>query len=55
MSENTVTHTPVMLNEVLNYLNIKKTGVYIDCTFGSGGHSRAILEQLEKGKLLAFE
>jgi len=44
-----------MLNEVLNYLNLKKGGIYVDCTFGRGGHSRAILEKLEKGKLIAFE
>jgi len=48
-------HIPVMLNEVLNYLNLKKGGIYVDCTFGRGGHSRAILEKLEKGKLIAFE
>jgi 16S rRNA (cytosine1402-N4)-methyltransferase len=57
MSENIEIHIPVMLNEVLNYLNIKKNGVYIDGTFGNGGHSRTILEKLEegKGKLIAFE
>jgi 16S rRNA (cytosine1402-N4)-methyltransferase len=48
-------HIPVMLKEVLDYLNLKKEGIYIDCTFGKGGHSRAILEKLEKGKLIAFE
>lgn len=44
-----------MLDEVLNHLNLKKGGTYVDCTFGKGGHSRAILEKLEKGKLIAFE
>jgi len=48
-------HIPVMLKEVLDYLNLKKEGIYIDCTFGKGGHSRAILEKLEEGKLIAFE
>ncbi|RHZ35487.1 16S rRNA (cytosine(1402)-N(4))-methyltransferase RsmH [endosymbiont GvMRE of Glomus versiforme] len=48
-------HVPVMLNEVLDYLNLKKEGIYVDCTFGKGGHSRSILEKLEKGKLIAFE
>jgi len=48
-------HIPVMLDEVLNHLNLKKGGTYVDCTFGKGGHSRAILEKLEKGKLIAFE
>jgi 16S rRNA (cytosine1402-N4)-methyltransferase len=48
-------HIPVMLGEVLDHLNVKKEGTYVDCTFGNGGHSRAILEKLEKGKLVAFE
>jgi len=48
-------HVPVMLNEVLDHLNLTKEGIYVDCTFGRGGHSRAILEKLEKGKLIAFE
>jgi len=48
-------HVPVMLNEVIEYLNIKKDGIYIDCTFGNGGHSKSILERLENGKLIAFE
>ncbi|CAH1755697.1 7434_t:CDS:10 [Entrophospora sp. SA101] len=48
-------HVPVMLNEVLDYLNLKKEGIYVDCTFGKGGHSRAILKKLEKGKLIALE
>ncbi|CAG8583297.1 9066_t:CDS:2 [Cetraspora pellucida] len=48
-------HVPVMLKEVLDYLNLKKGGVYVDGTFGQGGHSQAILKNLEKGKLIAFE
>jgi 16S rRNA (cytosine1402-N4)-methyltransferase len=49
-------HTPVLLAEVVAYLNIKPGGVYVDCTFGGGGHSRAILEQLgETGRLIAFD
>ncbi len=49
-------HQPVMLAECLEALNIKPDGVYIDATFGGGGHSRAILAQLgEKGRLLAFD
>ena len=55
MLETSKVHIPVMLREVLDCLNIKEDGIYVDCTFGNGGHSRAILERLKKGKLVAFE
>lgn len=49
-------HEPVMVNEVLKGLNIDPQGIYVDATFGRGGHSRAILEQLdEKGRLFALD
>lgn len=49
-------HVPVMLKGSLEGLDIKPDGVYVDVTFGGGGHSRAILERLgENGKLLAFD
>jgi len=49
-------HVPVMLSECLEGLNINPAGIYVDVTFGGGGHSRAILAQLnEKGKLIAFD
>ncbi len=49
-------HVPVLLQEALAALNIQPDGIYADCTFGGGGHSRAILQQLgEKGRLLAFD
>ncbi len=49
-------HNPVLLNETVEGLNIKPDGVYVDVTFGGGGHSRAILEQLgSKGRLFAFD
>lgn len=48
-------HVPVMLKECLEGLNIRPDGVYVDITFGGGGHSRAILEKLEGGKLFAFD
>jgi 16S rRNA (cytosine1402-N4)-methyltransferase len=49
-------HIPVMLNECIEGLDIKPDGIYIDVTFGGGGHSRAILDKLStKGKLIAFD
>ncbi len=49
-------HIPVMLSECLEGLQIKPDGVYVDVTFGGGGHSKAILERLgEHGKLLGFD
>ncbi|MXV52769.1 16S rRNA (cytosine(1402)-N(4))-methyltransferase RsmH [Pedobacter sp. HMF7647] len=49
-------HTPVMLRECIDALAIKPDGVYVDVTFGGGGHSREILKHLtEKGRLLAFD
>ena len=49
-------HIPVLLNETINGLSIKPDGVYVDCTFGGGGHSKAILEKLgPKGRLVTFD
>jgi 16S rRNA (cytosine1402-N4)-methyltransferase len=49
-------HTPVLLQETIDGLNIKPDGIYVDCTFGGGGHSRAILQQLnENGRLVCFD
>ncbi|MET0299864.1 MAG: 16S rRNA (cytosine(1402)-N(4))-methyltransferase RsmH [Flavitalea sp.] len=54
--EQPVYHIPVLLNETIEGLKIKPGGVYVDCTFGGGGHSREILKHLDKtGKLVAFD
>jgi 16S rRNA (cytosine1402-N4)-methyltransferase len=52
----TYLHTTVLLDEAVNGLNVRPDGVYVDGTFGRGGHSRLILSRLgEKGRLLAID
>src|SRR5689334_4602465 len=49
-------HEPVLLHESIGALNISAAGIYVDATFGGGGHSRELLKQLgTKGKLIAFD
>ena len=49
-------HIPVLLHEVVDGLKIVPNGIYVDCTFGGGGHSKAILEKLDtNGRLVAFD
>lgn len=48
-------HLPIMLHEVIEALDIKADGIYVDCTFGRGGHSTAILNQLTSGHLVVFD
>jgi 16S rRNA (cytosine1402-N4)-methyltransferase len=52
----TIYHNPVLLEASIKGLNIKPNGIYVDVTFGGGGHSRSILDQLgETGRLVAFD
>src|SRR5262252_8756606 len=54
--QNSPYHIPVLLKEAIDSLNITPSGTYVDCTFGGGGHSKAILERLsDTGKLVAFD
>lgn len=55
MDSESTYHVPVMLHECLEGLQIQPDGVYVDVTFGGGGHSRAILERLTTGRLLVFD
>ena len=48
-------HIPVLLNESIAGLAIKPDGVYVDLTFGGGGHSREIMKRLRNGQLIAFD
>lgn len=49
-------HVPVLLHEAIDGLAIKPDGIYVDCTFGGGGHARAILQKLgPQGRLIAFD
>ena len=48
-------HNPVLLNECIEGLDIKPNGIYVDVTFGGGGHSKLILKNLNGGKLYAFD
>lgn len=48
-------HNPVMLNECIEALQLKHNGIYVDATFGGGGHSIKILEQITEGRLIAFD
>ncbi len=49
-------HTPVLLKPCIEHLNINPSGIYVDVTFGGGGHSKSILDALnENGKLFAFD
>jgi len=48
-------HKTVLLNETVQYLNLKEDGVYVDATLGFGGHSGLILEKIKRGFLFAFD
>ena len=56
MTEEIIYHTPVLLEESVNGMNIRPDGTYVDVTFGGGGHSKYILSKLGKnGRLLSFD
>ena len=50
-----VYHVPALLDESINGLNIRPDGIYVDVTFGGGGHSGEILKHLTTGRLIAFD
>lgn len=56
INQSTNYHIPVLFNETIKALNIQPGGVYVDCTFGGGGHSNAILQKLGRdGRLIVFD
>lgn len=56
MPTDTIYHVPALLDETIESLQINPQGTYVDCTFGGGGHSRAILDQLgPEGRLFGFD
>ncbi len=56
MAEQALVHVPVMMEEVLKLLAPRPGGIYLDCTFGHGGHSRALLNLIgEKGRVMAMD
>ncbi len=50
-----MSHVSVLLEPALEYLSIQPDGIYVDATFGAGGHTRAILERLTHGRLIAID
>jgi len=48
-------HIPVLFEPALDFLAIRPDGIYVDATFGAGGHSRGILQRLPAGRLIAFD
>lgn len=50
-----MTHVPVLLGPAVDLLAIRPDGIYVDATFGAGGHSRSILERLDSGRLVALD
>lgn len=51
----TFNHTPVLLSECIEGLNVRPDGIYVDCTLGGGGHSGEILKRLGTGRLIAID
>ena len=49
-------HIPVLLQEVVEYMNVRSDGTYVDATYGRGGHSRALLDALDvRGRLFVSD
>jgi 16S rRNA (cytosine1402-N4)-methyltransferase len=53
--KNTAYHVPALLKESVDALDVKANGIYVDATYGGGGHSREILSRLKNGKLIVFD
>lgn len=55
LNSNEFHHIPVLFNETIDSLNIKPDGIYVDCTSGGGGHSSAIAQRLNGGRLISID
>ena len=55
MCGKTFEHKPIMLNESIGGLNVKESGIYVDCTTGAGGHSAEIAKRLKSGRLICID
>ena len=48
-------HQPALVEESIQGLNVRPGGIYVDATYGGGGHARGIIEKIEDGRLIAFD
>ena len=50
-----LSHFPVMVNEIVSFIKPKNNGIYLDCTFGQGGYTKAIFKESEKANVIAID
>jgi 16S rRNA (cytosine1402-N4)-methyltransferase len=50
-----LSHFPVMVNEIISFIKPQNNGIYLDCTFGQGGYTKAIFKKSEKANIVAID
>ena len=50
-----LSHFPVMVNEIISFIKPEDNGIYLDCTFGQGGYTKAIFKKSEKANVIAID